>query len=93
MSESVSEAPATAVAATGLPAGPGTAGTPRGPGSRRIGMTRNALPEGCPGIVVTVPATSSGIDAASPTTSNKKSPCAAAAMAITLSTLMMMSCT
>jgi peptide/nickel transport system permease protein len=30
MSESVSEAPATAVAATGLPAGAGTAGTPRG---------------------------------------------------------------
>ena len=29
MSESVSEAPATAVAATGLPAGPGAAGTPR----------------------------------------------------------------
>ena len=30
MSESVSEAPATAVAATGLPAGPGTAAAPRG---------------------------------------------------------------
>ena len=34
-----------------------TAGTPSGPGSRWITMTRNALPGGCPGMVVTVPAT------------------------------------